>query len=77
MSDVETPPDFSDPSDSSSSTSGTAEITTPPNLHQNTSDPAAKWLVQKYGGTSVGKFASQIAEEIIPFVQLLSSRLRS
>ncbi|KAI0253340.1 aspartate kinase [Lactifluus subvellereus] len=39
---------------------------TPPNLHQNTIDPDAKWLVQKYGGTSVGKFASQIAENIVP-----------
>ncbi|KAH9974679.1 aspartate kinase [Lactifluus volemus] len=39
---------------------------TPPNLHQNTIDPNAKWLVQKYGGTSVGKFASQIAEKIVP-----------
>ncbi|KAI0765286.1 aspartate kinase [Fomes fomentarius] len=35
-------------------------------MHQNTIDPAAKWLVQKYGGTSVGKFAAKIAENIIP-----------
>ncbi|OSD08786.1 aspartate kinase [Trametes coccinea BRFM310] len=35
-------------------------------MHQNTVDPAAKWLVQKYGGTSVGKFAAKIAEDIIP-----------
>jgi aspartate kinase len=41
---------------------------TPPNLHQNTIDPEAKWVVQKYGGTSVGKFASQIAENIVPYV---------
>ncbi|KAI0290992.1 Aspartate/glutamate/uridylate kinase [Russula brevipes] len=39
---------------------------TPPNLHQNTIDPDAKWLVQKYGGTSVGKFTSEIAENIVP-----------
>ncbi|KZS97301.1 aspartate kinase [Sistotremastrum niveocremeum HHB9708] len=39
---------------------------TPPNLHQNSIDPSAKWLVQKYGGTSVGKFAAKIAEDIIP-----------
>ncbi|KIJ27346.1 hypothetical protein M422DRAFT_37825 [Sphaerobolus stellatus SS14] len=39
---------------------------TPPNLHQNTMDPDAKWLVQKFGGTSVGKFATKIAEEIVP-----------
>jgi aspartate kinase len=36
-------------------------------MHQNTIDPDAKWLVQKYGGTSVGKFASQIAENIVPY----------
>ncbi|KAF8496979.1 Aspartate/glutamate/uridylate kinase [Gautieria morchelliformis] len=29
-------------------------------------DPCATWIVQKYGGTSVGKFAVKIAEEIIP-----------
>lgn len=38
---------------------------TPPNLHQNTIDPSAKWLVQKYGGTSVGKFAVKIAQDIV------------
>ncbi|KAH9959436.1 Aspartate/glutamate/uridylate kinase [Russula dissimulans] len=39
---------------------------TPPNLHQNTIDPDAKWCVQKYGGTSVGKFALSILENIVP-----------
>lgn len=39
---------------------------TPPHLHQNPTDPDAKWLIQKYGGTSVGKFAAKIAEDIIP-----------
>lgn len=38
---------------------------TPPNLHQNTVDPNAKWLVQKFGGTSVGKFAVNIAQEVV------------
>ncbi|PCH44782.1 aspartate kinase [Wolfiporia cocos MD-104 SS10] len=38
---------------------------TPPNLHQNTIDPEAKWLVQKFGGTSVGKFAVKIADDIV------------
>ncbi|KAG6813262.1 hypothetical protein H0H92_012676 [Tricholoma furcatifolium] len=38
---------------------------TPPNLHQNTIDPSAQWLVQKFGGTSVGKFAVKIAEDIV------------
>src|SRR5216684_4038620 len=47
---------------------------TPPNLHQNTIDPEAKWLVQKYGGTSVGKFASQIAENIVPYAQSSSNQ---
>ncbi|KAF8329423.1 uncharacterized protein EI90DRAFT_1394130 [Cantharellus anzutake] len=44
----------------------TPELMTPPNLHQNSADPSAAWLVQKYGGTSVGKFASKICEEIVP-----------
>ncbi|OCH88383.1 aspartate kinase [Obba rivulosa] len=52
------------PSDPSSSASSMPA--TPPNLHQNSIDPAAKWLVQKYGGTSVGKFAKKIAEDIVP-----------
>ncbi|KAL4258811.1 Aspartate kinase [Pleurotus pulmonarius] len=38
---------------------------TPPNLHQNSIDPSAKWLVQKFGGTSVGKFPVQIASNIV------------
>jgi aspartate kinase len=41
---------------------------TPPNLHQNTIDPEAKWLVQKYGGTCVGKFGVEIAEGIVSCV---------
>jgi len=41
---------------------------TPPNLHQNLIDPSATWIVQKYGGTSIGKFATQICEEIVPYV---------
>ncbi|PFH45882.1 hypothetical protein AMATHDRAFT_70983 [Amanita thiersii Skay4041] len=38
---------------------------TPPNLHQNTTDPSAKWLVQKFGGTSVGKFPITIARDVV------------
>ncbi|KZT68332.1 aspartate kinase [Daedalea quercina L-15889] len=49
----------------SSSVSSSSLPKTPPNLHQNTIDPAAKWLVQKFGGTSVGKFATKIAEDIV------------
>ena len=26
------------------------------------------WVVQKYGGTSIGKFAKCIANEIVPYV---------
>lgn len=33
-----------------------------------TSDPA--WVVQKFGGTSVGKFATNIVEQIILYVVL-------
>ncbi|ETW75759.1 hypothetical protein HETIRDRAFT_481226 [Heterobasidion irregulare TC 32-1] len=50
----------------SSSAPGTPPPRTPPNLHQNSIDPAARWLVQKYGGTSVGKFAATIAAHIVP-----------
>ncbi|KAJ7636899.1 Aspartate/glutamate/uridylate kinase [Roridomyces roridus] len=38
---------------------------TPPNLHQNSIDPSSKWLVQKFGGTSVGKFPVNIARDIV------------
>ncbi|KAG8923315.1 Aspartokinase [Tulasnella sp. 418] len=54
------------PTGSSSSTIPSPSLATPPQLHQNSIDPAARWLVQKYGGTSVGKFAAQIAEEVVP-----------
>ncbi|KAG6379561.1 Aspartate/glutamate/uridylate kinase [Boletus reticuloceps] len=50
---------------SSPSTPSTSPPSTPPNLHQNTIDPCARWLVQKFGGTSVGKFAVQIARDIV------------
>ncbi|KAJ2896737.1 hypothetical protein MKZ38_005265 [Zalerion maritima] len=32
-------------------------------IHKNSSDGG--WIVQKYGGTSVGKFADKVAEEIV------------
>jgi aspartate kinase len=41
------------------------------NGHSDASNPLLKnashgaWIVQKYGGTSVGKFAVNIAEDII------------
>jgi len=34
-------------------------------LRQNTTNPETKWLVQKYGGTSVGKFAVDIARDTV------------
>ncbi|KAG1815099.1 Aspartate/glutamate/uridylate kinase [Suillus subaureus] len=34
-------------------------------LRQNNTDPEAKWIVQKYGGTSVGKFPVNIARDIV------------
>lgn len=40
--------------------------TNPLALRQNNTDPEAKWIVQKYGGTSVGKFAIDIARDIVP-----------
>ena len=58
----------STPSSSPSSSLSSSPPSTPPNLHQNTIDPAAGWLVQKYGGTSVGKFAIKIAEDIVSYV---------
>jgi aspartate kinase len=68
MSESSTP--TSTPSTPSLSSIETPPLGTPPNLHQNTINPEAKWLVQKYGGTSVGKFASQIAENIVPYARL-------
>ncbi|KAF8341955.1 Aspartate/glutamate/uridylate kinase [Amanita rubescens] len=54
----------SSPSSTGSSTSSSPPRT-PPNLHQNTVDPSAKWLVQKFGGTSVGKFPVKIATGVV------------
>ncbi|KAK1221736.1 Aspartokinase [Marasmius sp. AFHP31] len=38
---------------------------TPPNLHQNSIDPSSRWLVQKFGGTSVGKYPVKIAQDVV------------
>ncbi|KAG9025248.1 Aspartokinase [Tulasnella sp. UAMH 9824] len=62
MADLDSTP----PSSTTPSTPTSSGLNTPVGLHQNTVDPAAKWLVQKYGGTSVGKFAAEIAENIVP-----------
>ncbi|CAE6484727.1 unnamed protein product [Rhizoctonia solani] len=37
-------------------------------LLQNPDSPNARWVIQKFGGTSVGKFAAKIAEEVVPCV---------
>ena len=70
------PPNLS-PSDSSSTTGSTVvgfagEMTIPnrPLLvngasPQSNSDPNIGWIVQKFGGTSVGKFAEKIAEDVV------------
>lgn len=76
MSEPSTPTSSAASAPSLSSIDSPPPPSTPPNLHQNTIVPEAKWLVQKYGGTSVGKFASQIAENIVPyahFIRLMSS----
>ncbi|PPQ82253.1 hypothetical protein CVT26_009970 [Gymnopilus dilepis] len=57
-------PASSPPSSRSSSLSSSLPRT-PPNLHQNSADPDARWLVQKFGGTSVGKFPVKIAEDVV------------
>ncbi|KAL8827372.1 MAG: hypothetical protein Q9191_003221 [Dirinaria sp. TL-2023a] len=48
------------------------------NGHPNNSsivhnDISRAWIVQKFGGTSVGKFADQIAENVIRYVQTLET----
>ncbi|KAG8731585.1 Aspartokinase, partial [Ceratobasidium sp. 423] len=43
-------------------------------LLQNPDSPNARWVIQKFGGTSVGKFATKIAEEVVPITPLLSKR---
>ncbi|KAF7291931.1 hypothetical protein MIND_01218600 [Mycena indigotica] len=52
-------------SSSPSSSLSSSPPRTPPNLHQNSIDPSSPWLVQKFGGTSVGKFAVGIARDIV------------
>lgn len=40
----------------------------PPTTHLRgpPDDPASPWIIQKYGGTSVGKFLDTIAQQIVP-----------
>lgn len=37
---------------------------------QRRNDSEGGWIVQKFGGTSVGKFAGNIAEDIVRYVLL-------
>lgn len=39
--------------------------TNPLVLRRNNTDPESKWIVQKFGGTSVGKFSVNIARDIV------------
>ncbi|KAI6037623.1 Aspartate/glutamate/uridylate kinase [Pisolithus marmoratus] len=50
----------------SSSSPASPPPSAPLSLRQNTIDPGAPWLVQKFGGTSIGKFATDIARDIVP-----------
>lgn len=36
-----------------------------PSLQQYRNNKSNPWIVQKFGGTSVGKFANRIAEDIV------------
>ncbi|CAL1708709.1 unnamed protein product [Somion occarium] len=65
MEDLSPPSSPSPLTSDSSRSSSISSPRTPPNLHQNSIDPDAQWIVQKFGGTSVGKFAVKIAEEIV------------
>ncbi|KAJ7753789.1 Aspartate/glutamate/uridylate kinase [Mycena metata] len=61
-------------SSSRSSSLSSSPPRTPPNLHQNSIDPSSRWLVQKFGGTSVGKFAVNIAKDIVSSQVVCSAR---
>jgi aspartate kinase len=39
-----------------------------PSLRGNSTSSSTPWLVQKFGGTSVGKFAVKIAEDAVSYV---------
>ena len=67
MTEVESLPRLSHSSGCESDLSDSSPPT-PISLQHNSEDPSVTWLVQKYGGTSVGKFAAAIAEEIVPYV---------
>ncbi|KAJ7201601.1 Aspartate/glutamate/uridylate kinase [Mycena pura] len=54
---------------SSSSSPSSSPPRTPPNAYQNSIDPSSRWLVQKYGGTSVGKFAVNIADIVSSYIE--------
>ena len=45
-----------------------------PHTQERNLPGGANWVVQKFGGTSVGKFAVKIAEDIILYVYIPTSR---
>ncbi|KAF5366552.1 hypothetical protein D9758_008990 [Tetrapyrgos nigripes] len=58
------------PSPTSSSSRSPSPNTVSPVLRKNPTDPNAKWLVQKFGGTSVGKFPAKIARDVVsPYIK--------
>lgn len=48
---------------------------TPSFLIQNSTAPETPWIVQKFGGTTVGKFATKIAEDALAYVVLVAASL--
>lgn len=46
-------------------------MSTAPCLRRNNEEPNAPWVVQKFGGTSVGKFPVNIARDIVGCVACL------
>lgn len=42
---------------------------------QGNSNPDNGWIVQKFGGTSVGKFAEKIAEDVVGYDSLMGLEL--
>lgn len=42
-------------------------------LRGNPEDGTATWVIQKFGGTSVGKFLDNIVTKVVPYASLLSA----
>ena len=48
----------------------------PPEVLTLQNDNSKNWIVQKFGGTSVGKFADKIAEDIVRYARCLMTLSR-